>query len=214
MTKAPAIAPMMKKLLLFLLLLVFAAGTDLSLAQNTGEESGGLKSLRSDVGIIGLTANFHFLNDFHYMGSRNLQPDTNNELEIIIRNVRTMSSRAAVGFQILTSFFSGDSDFGIGSWGIGPVIRGYALERDQFQPYLEMDGLFGNNMALGELADTRNGAEGFRVRFGLRAGVTYRINNTFGFFVEGGPDWESDRIFRSDARAWQLNFGLDLYRFN
>lgn len=202
----------LRKYILSLLLLMFVLGTVGSEAQTV--DSNQLKSLRSDVGIIGLTANFKELNDFHYMGSETLEPDTNTELEFVIRNVRTISPRAGVGFQILTSFFSGDSDFGIGSWGFGPVIRGYPLERNQWQPYFEADALFGNNMALGELADTRTGGNGFRVRLGLRAGLTYRVSNNFGFFVEGGSDWESSRFFKSDARAWQLNFGIDLYRFN
>lgn len=214
MTKVSATLRFMRNTLSSLLVIIFVAGAGSSLAQSDSGNSNGFKSLRSDVGIIGLTANFRWLNDSHYMGNRRLQPDSNDELEIIFRNVRTISPRAGVGFQVLTSFFAGDSDFGIGSWGIGPVVRGYALERDQWQPYFEADMLLGNNLALGDLADTRNSRDGFRVRLGLRAGVTYRINNKFGFFVEGGPDWESSRIFRSDARAWQLNFGLDLYRFN
>ena len=214
MTKAPATVPFFRKLLFSLMFLFFVAGGYTSFAQTGSGNTDGLKSLRSDVGLIGVTANYRWLNDFHYMGTKNLQPDSNNELELIIRNVRTISPQAGVGFQILTSFFAGDSDFGIGSWGLGPVVRGYPLKRDQWQPYFEADALFGNNMALGELADTQTGGKGFRVRLGLRAGVTYRINNSFGFFVEGGPDWESSRFFRSDARAWQLNFGIDLYRFN
>lgn len=214
MTKVSATVPFLRKILFSALFLFFIGGGYTTFAQTGSTNQNELKSLRSDVGLIGLTANFRWLNDFHYMGNKNLQPDSNNELEFIIRNVRTISPRAGVGFQILTSFFAGDSDFGIGSWGIGPVVRGYPLERDQWQPYFEADALFGNNMALGELADTQNGGDGFRVRFGLRGGVTYRVNNTFGFFVEGGPDWESSRFFRSDARAWQLNFGIDLYRFN
>lgn len=204
------------KRFLGLLVIIFIAGSTSAWAQ-TGEQmesTDRIKPLRSDVGIIGITANFKWLNDFTYKGNEFLQSDTNDELEIEIRNVRTMTSRVAVGYQILTSFFAGDSDFGIGSWGLGPVVRGYPLETAQWQPYLQADALFGNNMALGELSDTDKGGNGFRVRLGLRGGLAFRMNNNLGLFLEAGPDWEGSRFFKSDARAWQINFGIDLYRFN
>lgn len=173
-----------------------------------------LKPLRSDVGINGLTANFRFLNDFTYEGDGTLESDSNTELEFKFRNVRTMSSRAAIGYQILASFFAGDSDFGIGSWGLGPVLRGYIIESDQWHSYLQADALFGNNMALGDLADTKTGGDGFRVRLALRSGLAYRLNNNLGLFFEAGREWESSRIFKADANAWQFNLGIDLYLFN
>jgi hypothetical protein len=180
------------------------------------EQSQQIKPLRADVGILGLTANFKWLNDFHYMGNKVLEEGDNSELEIEFRDVRTMSPRTAIGFQIMTSFFAGGSDFGVGSWGLGPVFRVHplALKLERWQPYIQGDALFGNNMALGELSDTRNGGDGFRVRLGLRGGLAYRFTNELGIFIEGGPDWESSRFFKSDARAWQINFGIDLYRFN
>ncbi len=176
-----------------------------------------IKPLRTDVGILGLTANFKWLNDFTYMGNKVLESDdTTTELEIEFRDVRTMSPRTAIGFQVMTSFYAGDSDFGVGSWGLGPVFRVHplALQLERWQPYVQGDALFGNNMALGELSDTRNGGDGFRVRLGLRGGLAYRFTNEFGIFLEGGPDWEGSRFFKADARAWQINFGVDLYRFN
>lgn len=199
---------------LVLIMCVILTSVSYAQSQDAMEQSQQIKPLRSDVGIIGLTANFKWLNDLEYNGSDVLESDTNTELEIEIRNVRTMSPKAAVGYQILTSFFTGDSDFGIGSWGLGPVVRGYPFKSDQWQPYLQADALFGNNMALGELADTRTGGDGFRVRLGLKGGLAFRINNNFGLFLEGGRDWESSRFFKADARAWQINFGIDLYRFN
>lgn len=212
MTKVFNTATRMNSISLFLFVLFFVFGSLSASAQTSNNDR--LRSLRSDVGIIGLTANFSWMNDFTYKGDDPLLTDGTSEIEFIIRNVRTISPRAGVGFQILTSFFSGNSDFGIGSWGIGPVLRGYPFKNDQWQPYLEADALFGNNMGLGDLADSQSASDGFRVRLGMRAGLTYRVNNTFGFFFEGGPDWEGSRFFKSDARAWQLNFGIDLYRFN
>lgn len=201
---------------LILIIIITLTGTLSSFAQSNeaADRPQEIKPLRSDVGIIGLTANFKWLGDFKYKGDDELQSDTNTELEIEIRDVRTISPRAAVGFQILTSFFAGDSDFGVGSWGLGPVVRGYPLKSDQWQPYVQADALFGNNLAAGELSDTRTGGDGFRVRLGLRGGLAYRINNNLGLFLEAGPDWESSRFFRSDTRVLQVNFGIDLYRFN
>lgn len=186
-------------------------------AQSPGDNTT-IQPLRSDVGINGLTVNFHALGDYSYLGNDTLQTDGSSELEFVFRNVRMMSPRVGVGFQVLGSFFvdnSGDeSSFGIGSWGLGPMVRAYPFKTNRFQPYVQGKALFGNNMAVGELANTRTGGEGFRVRLGLRGGVAYRISNTLGFFVEVGPDWESGRLFRSDARTMQVNVGIDLYRFN
>ncbi|HLR31465.1 MAG TPA: hypothetical protein VK074_03180 [Fodinibius sp.] len=177
----------------------------------------GLTPLRSDVGINGLTANFHWLGDFTYHDDDPLQMDGSSELEIVFRNVRMMSPRVGVGYQVLGSFFvdnSGDqANFGIGSWGLGPVLRAYPFKTNRFQPYIQGNALLGNNMAVGKMANSRTGGEGFRVRLGLRAGIAYRITNAVGFFVEAGPDWESGRIFRSDARNLQVNIGIDFYRF-
>ena len=206
----------------FSLFLIFMASIILSspvFAQSSEsmEQSQQIKPLRTDVGILGLTANFKWLNNFTYMGNKVLESDDNTtELEIEFRDVRTMSPRAAIGFQVLTSFYAGGSELGVGSWGLGPVLRAHPLayQLERWQPYVQADALFGNNMALGELADTRNGGDGFRVRLGLRGGLAYRFTNEFGVFVEAGPDWEGSRFFKADARAWQLNFGIDLYRFN
>lgn len=178
----------------------------------------GINSLRSDVGINGLTANFHQLGDFTYMDDNELEMDGSSELEIVFRNMRMMSSRVGIGFQVLTSFFTGnsgdESSFGVGSWGLGPVLRAYPFRTNRFQPYVQANSLFGNNLAVGPMANTQTGGEGFRVRLGLRGGVAYRISNGIGLFVEYGPDWESSRIFRSDARTMQINVGIDVYRFN
>ncbi len=172
-----------------------------------------LKSLRSDVGIVGLTANLDWWNSFYYMGSDTLEFDSNHEVEIVFRDVRMLSPHLGVGFMILGSFFIDGSDFGLGGWGLGPVVRGYPFETDRFLPYFQAQALFGNNLGLGKLADTINEANGFRMRLGLRAGLGIRVNNNFGFFIEFGPAWESSGFFSADSRVWQLNIGVDLYRF-
>jgi hypothetical protein len=209
-------------LLALLLSLTFVSVQPLAAQSQEGINNNGIQPLRSDVGINGLTANFHWASDFTYLKedsagmTRSLQNDGSSELELVFRNVRMISQRVGVGFQVLTSFFvdAPDASFGIGSWGLGPVARAYPFKTDRFQPYVEADALFGNNMAVSTLANSRDGGNAFRVRLGLRAGAAYRITNGFGLFIEGGPDWESGRLFKADARAWQVNFGIDVYRFN
>ncbi len=206
----------------FLLICCMLLLSSLPASAQDQQDTGSIQPLRSDVGINGLTANFHWAGDFTYLKedslgmTDSLQTDGSSELEFVFRNVRMITPRLGVGFQVLTSIFvdSPDASFGIGSWGLGPVVRAYPFKTERFQPYVEAGALLGNNMAVGTLANSREGGNGFRVRLGLRGGVAYRITNGFGLFIEGGHDWESGRIFRSDARAWQINFGVDVYRFN
>lgn len=175
-----------------------------------------IKPLRHDVGIHGLTVNVHWLSDLHYKENDDmLSYDDSSELEFVYRNVRTMTPRLGVGFQVMTSFFTkGENEnFGVGSWGVGPVFRAYPFKTARIQPYMQLNSLFGNNMALGTLSNTTKDF-GFRVRLGLKAGVAARITNTLGIFSEIGYDWESDRIFRSDSRNLQINIGVDYYLFN
>lgn len=203
---------------LFLLAGMLFGGCLPALAQTPPDADGdGILPLRSDVGINGLKANFHWLSDFTYLKDDSLEMDGSSELEIVFRDVRMLMPRVGVGFQVLTSFFvDGPNDgksFGIGSWGLGPVVRGYPIKTDRFQPYFEASALFGNNMAVSTMANSKEGGDGFRVRLGLRGGLAVRLTNRFGFFIEGGPDWGSSRLFKADARAWQINFGIDVYRF-
>lgn len=181
-------------------------------------QAGQLEQLRSDVGIHGLTANLHWLSSFSYMGNDTLQVDDgSSELEFVYRNVRMMSPHVGVGFQLLTSFFSNSGNggsFGIGSWGLGPVVRAYPLRTEGFQPYVQANTLFGKNLAVSELANTQTGGNGFRVRLGLRAGLALRLSNSVGLFTEAGYDWESSELFKADARAFQFNIGFDFYMFN
>lgn len=212
---------MSNKLYAFLIVsaFVFCFIPQSSLAQSE-EHDDGIQSLRSDVGIIGLTANIHSLAQFDYINRDTSftapQSDGSTELEFVLRDIRMISPRLGVGFQVLTSFFvndeEGEPSFGVSGWGLGPSVRAYPFKTDRFQPYVQANALFGNNMKAGKLANTNAGG-GFRVRMGLRAGAAYRITNGFGLFIEAGPDWESGRIFKPTVRTLQLNFGIDVYRF-
>jgi hypothetical protein len=179
-------------------------------------ENNELESMRSDVGIHGLTANFHWLGKTTYLGNDTLSYDGSSELEFVYRDVRMMSPRLGVGFQVLTSFFTDgpDSNFGVGSWGLGPVVRAYPLRTDRFLPYVQFNSLFGNNLAVGTLANTAEEGDGFRIRLGMRAGAAVRLTNSVGLFAEVGYDWESSSFFKADVRALQLNIGIDYYLFN
>ena len=194
-------------------MLAAPAAAQTSESSNSNEQ---FESLRSDVGIHGLTANIHTFSDFTYLGNDTLRTDGSTEIEFVYRDVRMMMERVGVGFQVLTSFFvdGPNASFGVGSWGVGPIIRAYPLRTDQFQPYVQANALLGNNLAVSELANTRNGGDGFRMRLGLRAGMAWRINNSLGVFTEVGYDWESSTFFKADARALQANIGIDYYLFN
>ncbi|MDZ7683455.1 MAG: hypothetical protein U5J63_17525 [Fodinibius sp.] len=174
------------------------------------------ESLRSDVGIHGLTANIHSFSNYSYLGNDTLSTDGSSELEFVYRDVRMVSERVGVGFQALTSFFvdGPNASFGVGSWGLGPIVRAYPLRTDQFQPYVQANALAGDNLAVSELANTATGGNGFRIRLGLRAGMAFRIIGDLGLFAEVGYDWESSRLFKADARALQANIGIDYYLFN
>ena len=195
-------------------MLVIAASPIIAQSSDSDNSSTN-KPLRSDVGIVGITVNVNGLNNFTYKGSQPLQKTNGSTFEIELRNVRTMSPHLGVGFEILGSFVSGGNrGFALDGWGVGPVVRAYPFETTTFQPYGEMDLLLGNDMGLGELANTNNAGKGFRSRRGIRLGLALRFQNKYGFFVEGGYEWEGDRLFQTDARAAQLNFGFDLYLFN
>lgn len=185
-------------------------------SSDTSSQNNQFRPLRSDVGINGLTANFHFLSNFTYMGHDTLQYDGSSELELVYRDVRMVSPRLGVGFQVLGSFFTDgkNAGFGIGSWGIGPVLRAYPFKTTRFQPYVQANTLFGKDLAVSKLANAVDGGQGFRIRLGLRAGFAYRITHTLGLFSEIGYDWESGALFKADARALQGNVGIDLYLFN
>ncbi|HLR25175.1 MAG TPA: hypothetical protein VK112_04865 [Fodinibius sp.] len=201
-----------------ILILTLAMVTLASQSTIAQSRDSGIAPLRSDVGINGLTVNHHGLAKFTNLSNKPPKFDGSSELEVVFRDVRMMSQRIGLGFQAMASFFTdGPNDgksFGIGSWGIGPVVRAYPFKTNRFQPYVQANSLVGNNLGLGKLANMSNRGNGFRIRLGLRGGVAYRLSDSFGIFVEGGYDWESGALFKADARTLQLNIGIDLYRFN
>lgn len=207
-------------LFIFSVLIIFAIGfsSQSATAQstNSSEQDNQLQELRSDVGIHGLTVNLHALSDADYLGNDTLSFDGSSEIELVYRDVRMMSQRLGVGFQILTSIFTDgeNADFGLASWGIGPIVRAYPFRTDRFQPYAQLNMLLGKNFAIAEFANAGDTFDGFRMRLGMRAGTAYRISNNWGVFGEVGYDWGSSTFFKADTRALQVNIGVDFYLFN
>lgn len=170
-----------------------------------------LKSFRSDVGIVGLAANLQWYNYYSIFGD---EMNSNTELELQFRNIRMISSHVGIGYKALgnvymTGFFEAA---GVGSAGIGPMLRYYPLENTRWQPYLQGSGLIAYNLALADALGAND--EGVRFRTAMRAGLTYRVSNAFGIFLEAGPTWEYEPSFTLDSRALQIEIGIELFRFN
>lgn len=171
-----------------------------------------LKPLKSDVGIVGFTADLHWYN---YASTGN-NTYSATKLELEFRNVRLMSSHVGIGFKLFGSismngFFEGVS---YGESGIGPVLRYYPLESKRWQPYFQADALLGYKLTLAGAPEYANNDNGIRYRTSLQAGFTYRVSNAFGIFFEVGPAWDYGGGFDLDTRAVQANIGIELFRFN
>ncbi len=211
--------PLLKCSHISFLLGIFIFFTFQSIQAQDFQPHNGIKPLRSGVGINGFTANFSGLRSFHNLSNDTLSYDGSRELEIVSHDIRMMSPRLGVGFQVLGSFYTnnnpapGHSSFGFGGFGLGPMARLYPFFTDRFQPYIQAKALLGDNMGVGKLNNTKLRGRGFRMRLGLRAGFSVRIINNFGLFVDAGPDWESSALFKADAMTWQINIGFDIYRF-
>lgn len=178
-------------------------------AQETSEKEQ-LKSLRSDVGIVGLTGHLGWHN--YYTVSDGMDSDI--ELEVEFRNVRMMSSHVGIGYKFFggISFVGPFDEIRFGESGIGPMLRYYPFDSKKWQPYLQASSLLGYQLTLGDAPEAVN--SGIRFRTSLKAGLTYRVTNSFGIFLEFGPAWDYDSAFSLDTNALRLNIGIELFRFN
>ncbi|HEX6983396.1 MAG TPA: hypothetical protein VF181_11615 [Balneolaceae bacterium] len=205
--------PLHSKLLGIVCLAMFslAVSTSPVKAQQPPEDEQ-FKPLRSDVGIVGLSAKLHWYNFYSPFQD---EMNSNTELELQFRNIRMLSSHVGVGYKAfasvyMTGFFEGA---GIDAAAIGPMLRYYLLETTRWQPYLQGSALIGYNLALADALGANTG-EGVGFRTALRAGLTYKVTNAFGIFLEAGPTWEYDSGFSLDAHALQVDFGIQLFLFN
>ncbi|HET6527464.1 MAG TPA: hypothetical protein VFG39_01815 [Balneolaceae bacterium] len=180
-------------------------------AQQSSEKEQ-LEPLRSDVGIVGLSANLHWHN---YYSPLEDEMNSNTDLKLQFQNIRMLSRHVGIGYKAfanmhITGFFE---DFGIGAGALGPMLRYYPFESVRWQPYLQGGALIGLNLALSDPLGA-NTDEGVRFRTFLRAGLTYKVSNNFGIFLEAGPTWEYDTGLSLDAHALQVDFGIQLFLFN
>jgi hypothetical protein len=101
-----------------------------------------------------------------------------------------------------------------GESGIGPMVRYYPLESERWQPYVQAGAFVGYKLALGDVEMEVNNDSGIRYRAALQAGLTYRVINDFGIFLEVGPVWDYAPGFELDSRALQIDLGIELFLFN
>lgn len=146
-----------------------------------------------------------------------LERRAQTQLELEFRNLRFINPVVSAGWQGLGQIYMDGTfgNIGLGAAALGPLVRAYPFsQRDgqHWQLYTQAGFLAGANLALGD-AYGANAGEGARYRTGLRAGVTHRISNAFGIYLETGPDWEADEQFDFDSQAWQFEVGIQLFRF-
>lgn len=181
---------------------------------STSEE---IKSPES--GTIVWTGTAGLFIDSYYRYSTN--PDEGLEkhhqtwLDLEFRRMRFLSPSWAAGLQGLGQLYMDGTfgNIGLGAIGVGPMVRFYPFQtKSSWQFYTQGGFLAGFNMALGDALGA-NAGEGFRLRTDLRAGATYRFSNSFGVYLETGPVWEADEEIRFDSHGWQLEVGIQLFRF-
>lgn len=159
------------------------------------------------------TASLRWYN-FYTRTSGGLEEQSNTELDLNFSHLWLSDQHFGWGLQGMTQILMTDffGNVGLGNIGIGPVLRWYLLESNQWQPYMQGGMLIGYDLALSDALGA-NRSEGMRYRPGLRAGITYRVSNKFGVYMEIGPDWEADEAFEFDSRALQFDIGIQLFRF-
>lgn len=150
----------------------------------------------------------------YFPGTEGARKNVQTLLDVQLRWLRFTGPYFGWGLQgVGELFMSGTFGYvSLGTLGVGPVLRGYPWQNKRWQTYLQGGLLAGYDLALGDALGANSG-QGMRYRPGLRAGLTYRVSNAFGIYLETGPDWEADEAFQFDSRAWRLNIGIELFRF-
>lgn len=142
------------------------------------------------------------------------EKEVQTRLDIAFQYLRSTHRDFSWGISVQTELFMSGTfgNLALGKAAVGPLLRGYPWQNERWQSYLQFGFLIGYDLALADAVGA-NRSEGVRVRPGLRAGLTYRVSNSFGIFLETGPDWEANQSFEFDSRSWQLNVGIQLFRF-
>lgn len=195
----------------FVFLLVLQANAQNSSSERLKSES--LQPLEKGTRILMGTAGL-FRSTNYIPSTDGFEKLVQTRLDIEFRNLRFTGKHFGWGIQALGELFMSGTfgNVGLGTIGLGPVLRGYPWLNDRWHSYIQGGFLIGYDLALGD-AIGANRSEGMRYRTGLRAGANYRVSNAFGIFLETGPDWEADDNFSFDSRAWQFNIGIQLFRF-
>lgn len=198
----------------FLLITGFVFGCTGQISALTAQEDTlEIQPLSDDTRIWTGTAGLRWYN-FYTLSSGGLQEQSNTELDLEFRHLWLTSQNFGWGLQGITQIYMTDffGNVGLGNVGVGPLLRAYPWQNNHWQFYLEGSSMAGYDLALSDGLGANQ--EGMRYRLGLRAGLTYRMSDKFGIYLELGPDWEADESFEFDSRALQLDVGIQLFRFN
>lgn len=201
-------------------ILIFTGGFLLTASPSKAQALG--DSLRQDTqlqppaaGTRLWTGTASLRREVHYFpGIDGTEKDVQTLLDIEFRWLRHTSRNFGWGVQGFGELFMSGTfgNVALGTLGVGPVLRGYPWQSNRWQTYLQANFLAGYDMALAD-AIGANRSEGMRYRPGLQAGISRRLSNTLGLYLEAGPVWEADETFQFDSRGIQLDLGIQLFRF-
>lgn len=184
-------------------------------AQTTSDGNGEpVKPLQAGVSMLEFSGNINWHTYYLTCVNCGSKERSQTRVRLALRNIYMLNSHVGLGYKgfanfYISGFFKG---WGIGAGGLGPVARYYPFKSARWQPYLQGGFLAGINTALASLSGANTG-EGIRFRSGLRAGLGYKVSNTFGLFLELGPVWEYNTSFQLEAHALQIDVGIILFRF-
>lgn len=187
--------------------------TSIAQTNNSANNSEQIMPLHSGVNIIDFTGKLHVLKTYYCVNCGH-DGIWKTELQVEIRNINMLNSNLGLGYKALvTVYMTGFlKKGGFGGIGAGPLVRYYPLNTKKWQPYLQIGFLASSNLALGSAKDVGHTAN-FRYRANLRGGLSYRMSNAFGLFLEVGRTWEYVNTFDLAARSLQFQLGFELFRF-
>src|SRR5699024_1484252 len=160
-------------------------------AQNTQlPPSVQLKPLKRGVHIYTFTGNLNWHTYYALTPTAGLSKESQTELYAAFQNITMLNAHFGLGYKFFTTvymygFFDG---IGLGSVGLGPVARYFPLKSTRWQPYLQASFSAGYNLASTDKY-IRNDDE-FAFIGALQAGLSYKLSDRVGLFIEAGPNWQ------------------------
>lgn len=158
------------------------------------------------------TLNFQRLKEYRRQGDGNLGELINMRLDLDFTHIKMLNRNIGLGYKALgTLFIAQDFKGGnITQLAIGPSLRYYLLNKGDVLLYGQGNLLYGQL----ELGDAVGGvSQNLNLRRDLRIGTTYRLSNSFGIFLEAGPDWEGSNIQQIDSQSFGFQVGVKLFKF-